>query len=364
MRRLHVRLLMSHLAVAAVGAVVTGMVVALSAPALFDEGVSGLGPGFRGGPGGRLREVFGDALRSGLLLGGGAALVVAVVAGWYLAQRVLRPLDDVREATRRIAAGDYHHVVTRPADHELAALADDVNALARTLEETEARRVRLLGEVAHEMRTPLTVLTGRVEGLVDGVFEVDESLLAELGGELGRLRRLADDLSELSRVEEGRLELRVEPVDLRSLVADVCARWSRVLADTQVVLEVADSPSVTVAGDRDRLAQVLDNLIGNAVRAVAGDGHIRLEVHRHGPVAEVAVRDDGAGLAAEELEAIFERFHRGSAAGRVPGGVGAPGSGIGLTVSRGIARAHGGTLVARSDGPGAGATFVLSLPTH
>ena len=357
------RLLLSHLAVAMVGALVTGLVVALSAPALFDEGVTGLGPGFRGGPGGRLREVFGDALRSGLLLGGAAALVVAVVAGWFLAQRVLRPLDDVREATRRIAAGDYHHVVSRPADHELAALADDVNALARTLEETEMRRVRLLGEVAHEMRTPLTVLTGRVEGLTDGVFEIDEPLLAELGGEVGRLRRLADDLSELSRVEEGRLELRLEPVELRSLVEDVATRWSRVLGDTQVVLEVPDAPQLVVTGDRDRLAQVLDNLVGNAVRAVAGEGRIRLEVRRSGALAEVAVSDDGVGLAPGELEAIFERFHRGSAGRPGSGGGAGAGSGIGLTVSRGIARAHGGTLVARSSGPGAGATFVLSLPT-
>lgn len=310
MRRLRVRLLLSHLAVAVIGAVVTVAVVVWSAPTLFDEGVSGLGPGFRGGPGGRLRDVFAEALRSGLVLGVSAALLVAVFGGWFVARRVLRPLDDVRDATRRIAAGEYRRLVPRPADLELAALADDVNAMARALDETETRRVRLLGEVAHEMRTPLTVLTGRVEGLADGVFEVDDALLAELTGELSRLRRLADDLSELSRVEEGRLGLRPVAVDLGALLADVGARWQRLLADTDVDLVVEPSGSLSVAVDPDRVAQVLDNLVGNA---------------------------DGPGDT---------------------------GSGIGLTVSRGIARAHGGELVARSDGPGHGATFVLTLPRH
>ena len=364
MRRLEVRLLLSHLLVAMVGAAVTALVVTVSAPALFDEGVAGMGPGFGGGPGGRLREVFADALRAGLLLGSAAALVVAVLAAWFLAHRLLRPLDDVRDATRRIAAGEYRHVVAPPADQELAALADDVNAMARTLDATETRRMRLLGEVAHEMRTPLTVLTGRVEGVADGVFEVDEELLGELTGELGRLRRLADDLSELSRVEEGRLGLRLAPVELGELVDDVSGRWRSILTESEIDLQVDTPVPVAVLGDRDRLAQVLDNLVGNAVRAVAGQGVILLRTGRRGELAEVTVQDDGVGLAAHELEAVFERFYRSPTTATVAaGGVPDAGSGIGLTVSRGIARAHGGTLVAESDGRGAGATFVLRLPT-
>lgn len=364
MRRLRVRLALTHLLVALVGAVVTAVVVRISAPALFDEGLMGLGPGFGGRGGTRLREVFSDAVTQGLLLGAGAALLVALVAAWVVGDRLARPLDDVRAATRRIAQGDYEHTVAEPYDEELAALARDVNALGQALGEVEGRRVRLLGEVAHEMRTPLTVLTGRVEGLVDGVFEADEQLLAELQAELSRLRRLADDLSALSRVEEGRLDLEMAELSLADLVEGAVRRWKALLGDAHVsISSTHDGGGAWVVGDGQRLAQVLDNLVGNAVRAVTaagGDaGEITVDTRVEGDRVVVRVSDDGVGIPAEDLDRVFERFYRVLP----PGGGGATGgSGIGLTVSRGVVEAHGGSLVAESDGAGAGATLVMSLP--
>lgn len=362
MSRLRTRLLLSHLVVALVGAAVTAVVVRVSAPALFDDRLGGAGPGAGGRVGPRLRDLFADAVTQGLLLGTAAALMLALLAALLLGRRLTKPLDDVRAATRRIAHGDYAHVVAEPREEELAALARDVNALAAALRDVEARRVRLLGEVAHEMRTPLTVLSGRVEGMLDGVFVADEHRLLELQSEVGRLRRLADDLSMLSRVEEGRLELVPTRVDLVSLVDGVARRWHDLLAETEVTVTVVPEQSqVVVVADADRIVQVLDNLVGNAVRAVGGRGSVELRTGQDHGLAVVQVRDTGVGLAAEDVSRVFERFFQVSTPGADQHS-GRPGSGIGLTVSRGIARAHGGDLTASSPGRGQGATFVVTLP--
>ena len=137
------------------------------------------------------------------MVGVAAATVFGIVA----AHRLVRPLRQLGDTTREIAAGHYDVHVARPQEHELALLADDVNTLGRTLAETESRRVRLLGEVAHEMRTPLTVIDGSVEGMIDGVLPAGPERLGLVSDEVRRLRRLSDDLSALSRAEEGRLGL-------------------------------------------------------------------------------------------------------------------------------------------------------------
>jgi histidine kinase len=247
----------------------------------------------------------------------------------------------------------------------MAALADDVNTLAGALADTETRRVRLLGEVAHEMRTPLTGLSGYVEGLVDGVFPADEATLGAMTEDLRRLRRLADDLSALSRNEEGRLDLDPAPCDLADVVRRTCAQLEPRLSDAGLRLEVQASGPLPVVADEDRVSQVLTNLLSNAARATAQamagttgpTGQIRVVATASGPWASVAVSDTGIGLTARDLERIFERFYRVSGTPR------GEGSGIGLTIARGLARAHGGDLVATSAGHGQGATFTFTLPT-
>jgi histidine kinase len=361
MKSLRIRLLVSHLAVAGVGAAITIAVVLWQAPALFDRGIGHQGAGPGQGPGtsmgsGGLRQVFQDALWQAMAVGSVAALVVALAAAVFLSARMLRPLEEVRRATRTISEGDYDLQVTLPHETELAALATDVNTMADRLRDTENRRVRLLGEVAHEMRTPLTVLTGRVEGLRDGVFTVDEPLVEEMGDELRRLQRLADDLGALSRVEEGRLQLDRDEVDLSGLTARILDRYQGDPRAEGVDLRLDAPAPVRVDGDVQRLGQVVDNLLVNAFRAVAGHGTVTVRVVARGDLAEVSVEDDGRGIAADDLERIFERFYRGD-----PSHEG-EGSGIGLTVSRGIARAHGGSLRAESRGAGQGARFVLTLP--
>ena len=364
MNRLAARLVLSHVLVALLGGLATFLVVRLLTPALFDRMMGGegpmMGPGQGPGHDGSLRGQVADAVTQALLVGILVGVVAATVFGIFAAQRLVRPLRQLGETTREIAAGRYDVHVHRPQEHELALLADDVNTLGRTLAETESRRVRLLGEVAHEMRTPLTVIEGSVEGMIDGVLPVGPERLGVVSDEVRRLRRLSDDLSALSRTEEGRLGLVLMPADLRSVTTDAAERLRPQADDAGVTLHLGMPGSpVPVAVDADRFAQVVTNLVGNALRATASGGRIDVEVSTDGGLASVAVTDTGEGLAAEDLERVFERFYRVPDRRRLGSDTG---SGIGLTIARGIIRGHGGSLDAQSPGRGRGATFTARLP--
>lgn len=297
-------------------------------------------------------------LQIGLLFGVAAAFPASVALSRFL----LRPLDRVRAATHRLAEGHYDDILELPSEPGLAALVEDVNTLAAALADTERRRARLVSEVAHEMRTPITLLRGQIEGMADGIFIPDEAMFASLADDLHRLQRLAGDLSSLSRSEEGAFDLHRRPTDVAAL-ARATAERLRPQYDDQTVTLVVDAGTPVVAFcDPDRITQVLVNLLGNALTASDPHGHVALSVHGDPhPMHHVVVRvmDDGIGIAEHDLERIFHRFERLQRPAR-PAAAG--GSGIGLTIARGIARAHGGDITAESAGLGKGATFTLRLP--
>ncbi|MDX3586265.1 ATP-binding protein [Streptomyces europaeiscabiei] len=304
-------------------------------------------------------DIEGDVvLRVGLLFGVAAAFPASVALSRFL----LRPLDRVRAATRRLAEGHYDDVLELPSEPGLAALVEDVNTLAAALADTERRRARLISEVAHEMRTPITLLRAQIEGVADGIFVPDEAMFASLADDLYRLQRLAGDLSSLSRSEEGAFVLHGKVTDV-AMVARATAERLRPQYDAQLVTLVVDADTpVGAFCDPDRITQVLVNLLGNALAASDRHGHVALSVHvEPSPVPHVIVRivDDGIGIAEHNLERIFHRFERLERPGR-PAAAG--GSGIGLAIARGIARAHGGDITAESAGLGKGATFTLHLP--
>lgn len=364
MNRLTVRLVVSHLLVALLGATATFLVVRALAPTLFDASLrhnSTPGAG-RGGMGVNqaLRDQFAASIDQALLVGALVGVVTAAVLGTVLAYRIVAPLRTMRKATRAMAQGRYDVPVQLPRETELAELAADVNTLALALSETEARRVRLLGEVAHEMRTPLTVIDGYVEGMIDGVLPTTSTELMQVSEEVRRLRRLGDDLTALSKAEEGQLVMVPVDIDLRTVVTGAAERLRPQAEDAGLSLTVEPGAgALTLQADPDRLAQVVTNLIGNAIRATPPGGRIAVVCAREGRDALVSVADTGDGLAASELESIFERFYR--VPGRRTTGHDT-GSGIGLTIARGIVRAHGGDLTAASPGPGRGATFTARLP--
>src|SRR6185437_2826624 len=378
MMRLPARLFISYALVIAVGAGIAYVTTRLLAPTFFSNAWSLLGngsppgtpgggrpggfpggppPGFFRGPPAGVRSAFISALTTALELGTLASVIVAAAAAALVTRRLVRPLNAVRSATRLIAAGRYEASVPVPREPELAGIAADVNTLAARLADTEARRTRLLGEVAHEMRTPLTALEGYVEGLIDGVFAPEPEVLGAASDELRRLRRLADDLSALSRAEERRLDLLFADADLADLARRAAGRLAPQFSDGNVALTVTADEPLPVKADQDRVTQVLTNIIGNALAATPGGVSVTVEARADGPLARVVVADTGVGLAGADLERVFERFYRAPGQPRRSAG-----SGIGLTIARNIARAHGGAVTAASPGPGHGAAFILTLP--
>lgn len=361
MNRLVVRLVASHVLVALLGAAATFLIVRQLAPALFDESIRmgrGMTPGM--GQGQALREQFASAVDQALLVGSIIGAVAAALFGALAAYALIRPLGRLRSATREMAKGRYAVPVPVPRERELAELVTDVNTLGEALATTEARRMRLLGEVAHEMRTPLTVIDGYVEGMIDGVIASTPLELGQVSEEVRRLERLSENLSALSRAEEGRIELTVRRVDLRELAAQAAERLRPQAEDSGLELAVeTGAAALPVEVDVDHVAQVVTNLVGNAMRATAEGGRVTVSTRLEPGHAVLSVSDTGEGLEPDDLERVFERFYR------VPGrrrGEHDTGSGIGLTIARGIVRTHGGELVADSPGLGRGATFTARLP--
>ncbi len=358
---LRTHLLLSYVAVIAVGVAAFAITIWLLGPSLFQQRLGsqaghGLGARIGASDNAVLGRDFTSALATSLWVALGLSLVAAGGVAVIVSRRILRPLEAVRRATRRLAAGHYEERVPLPGEEELAALAEDVNRLAASLAGSEARRAQLLSEVAHELRTPLTTIEGHAEGLVDGVFTPPETY-AVIMGETARLRRLVADLSLLSRADEGRLEMLPVPADLAAVAGDVIRRLRPQFEGKGVALLLEPAPALPVLIDPDRVAQVLVNLVGNALAYTPPGGRVAVRCSRRGEWAQVAVEDTGRGLAPADVERVFERFYRVRDA-RHPAG----GTGVGLTIARSIARAHGGEVVARSPGVGRGATFTVRIP--
>jgi len=213
----------------------------------------------------------------------------------------------------------------------------------------------LISEVAHELRTPLATIKGYMEGLVDGVFPADTEIYAATAREAGRLERLANDLSELSRSDENRLALELQDLNLASVVIEVADRLRPQFDDGGVALVITSMPDLAVEADQDRMAQVFTNVVGNALTYTPSGGAVTVKGEVEDRGVKIAVTDTGKGLTSEQLDSVFERFFRvdRSVAG---------GTGIGLTIARNIVRMHGGDIRATSPGLGEGSTFTIGIP--
>lgn len=302
---------------------------------------------------------FRAAVISALVVAALAAALAGLGASLLLMREILRPLRQIADSSRRIAAGHYADRVAVPPSDELADVAQSFNQMAVALAQVEQQRVALIGNVAHELRTPLAALEGYLEGLVDGVLPNDPESFSVMQQEVRRLRRLVDDLQTLSRVEAGQIALRLERFDLIPLVERVVSQL-RPQAIAQCLQVDIDAPITTlpVHADADRTAQILINLIGNALRYTPEGGCITVHLALRDGLAQVAVADTGIGIPAEALPYLFERFYRVDPSRSRRSG----GSGIGLTIARHLAWAMGGDLTAASAGPGQGSRFTLTLP--
>ncbi|MEA2023935.1 MAG: HAMP domain-containing sensor histidine kinase [Actinomycetota bacterium] len=356
-RGLGPRLFLSHL-LAIVTATGTFIITfRLLAPEVFGRRIQGSGS--PGGPQGSARwshevvATFESSVDTALLISIIAGAVAAAIVAWIVTRLLARPVDAIRSTTHSLAEGNYSERVAEPPIEELAGLARDVNALAAALESTEISRAQLISDVTHELRTPLTSIDGYVEGAADGVF-TDEEMLASVTQETRRMRKLVDDLSLLSRAQEGSLTLDRRDTDIARLAGEIADRLRPQFEAADIGLTVSGTP-VVVSIDPARIGQVLTNLIGNALGHARPEGNVVVLVEADAGGAIVSIADDGDGITPEELSHVFDRFYRGTTTGRA-------GTGIGLAIARSIVDAHNGEISAESDGPGTGASFTVRLP--
>ncbi|HKB09188.1 MAG TPA: HAMP domain-containing sensor histidine kinase [Vicinamibacterales bacterium] len=287
---------------------------------------------------------------AGALLG--ALLTSALILNG--AMRLLgRPLAAVMDAAARVAEGDYGVRLDERGALQLRGLARAFNTMTGRLADHDRLRRDLMADVAHELRTPLTVVRGRLEGLLDGVYPRDDLQIGELLEETEILSRLIDDLRMLALSEAGTLTLQKEPVDVGVLAADA-ARAAEDEARARGVTVAVDVPAGLPSIDLDpvRIREVIGNLLTNAIRHTPRGGSIGVRVSQVASAIEIEVRDNGTGMSAEDLARAFDRFHKGD---------GSRGSGLGLTIARNLARAHGGEIKLASE-PDRGTTANVMLP--
>ncbi len=371
------KLLVSYLAVVAVGAVVLILASQSILPVSFNRHMGGMmGTGFGPGPGGMMgmgvqpgigRDAMGQLYtdyRSGfneaLTTAGLAAAAAALVLSLILSRSVLAPVQGMSRVTERIASGRYDERVPLRGSDELARLGVRFNQMAEKLDQVESMRRQLIGDVSHELRTPLTAIKGSMEGLIDGVLPASAETFQQIHAEADRLNRLVDDLQELSRVEAPSLELKIQPVDIASLMYTVTKRLRQQAESKNITLQLEPTTGLPkVRADEDRAAQVLINLIGNALQYTPEGGKVTIAARPAGDQVEIRVQDTGSGIPPQHLAQIFDRFYRvDKSRSRQAGG----GSGIGLTIARAIVEAHGGRIQAESPGEGRGSTFTFTLP--
>jgi two-component system sensor histidine kinase BaeS len=361
-RRLSTRLLLAQGVVLVASILTAALVAAMVGPSLFHQHLVEAGHA----PNSPELAHIDDAYQTASMISLGVALFTALTCAlavtWYLTTRLQRPLGDLTEAAEHMSAGQYStRVRIGDAGPELNSLGAAFNAMAERLETVEDTRRRLLSDLGHEMRTPVATLGAYLDGLEDGVVTWGSEPAEVMRQQTERLRRLAEDISDVSRAEEGRLDLHPERRSATDLVRTAAQSAAASFAEKGVELEtVGPDPDLLVSVDPDRFAQVLANLLNNARRHTPAGGTVSLVT---GPVADgvaFSVRDTGDGIPSDQLAHVFERFYRGDHARDRE----RQGSGIGLTISRAIIAAHGGTLTAASEGPGRGSSFTITLPVR
>jgi len=359
-RSLRARLLLANFVVVGVALGTVLLAVNLVGPGYFAEAM-GHRPGDAAGEqmDAATLAAYGEAIRTALV----AALVVAVVAAVLVAlaisARIAGPVTRLASAAHRVAAGHYAERVPAGGEGEIGDLAASFNGMAGSLEATERRRLRLVGDVAHELRTPLATLDGYLEGLQDGVVAAAPETWDLLRRETARLTRLVGDLQDLWRAEARQLPLRLAQVDVAALARDAVegARPAALARHVDTDL-LPMPPGLAALADRDRLVQILANYLSNALRFAPDGSRVEVGASRRDAEVVLAVRDAGVGLTEEQRAQVFERFYRvDPSRSRALGG-----AGIGLAIVRALAEAMDGRAWAESEGPGRGSTFLVSLP--
>ncbi|MFC2059304.1 sensor histidine kinase, partial [Chloroflexota bacterium] len=320
----------------------------------------GAGPARTPVPMGNLEESFLDQMNTSLLIAGVAGGAVAILLGLVLTRQITRPIQRLKRGAVRIADGDLSYRVKVEAKDELGELGESFNSMAAKLDNSEQARRRLLADITHDLRTPLSVIEGTVDAMLDGVYQPNPDNLGSIKEETAVLTSMVADLRDLSLAESGQLKLNVEPTSLAELVqrrvsqVEVIARKKNISLRTDIAKGL---PLVDIDGGR--IEQAVANLLTNALNYTTPGGSVTVTVLSCGDSILVSVTDTGEGITAENLAYIFERFYRvDDARSRKTGG-----AGLGLAIAKQMVELHGGKIRAESE-VGRGSTFSFTLPVN
>jgi two-component system, OmpR family, sensor histidine kinase BaeS len=323
----------------------------------FINQMGGMG-GMMGQPVKQARQNYLNGISGYLWAGGAAGVVLSLVLGWVFSRQIAQPLDSIAEAAHKVEEGNLEQKIETKGYREVQDLGTSFNNMAATLRQDRDLRRNMIADIAHELRTPISVLQGNIEGIIDGVLSDNRETLEILHGETLELARLVEDLRTLSLAETGQLKFDFQPVDLGKLSMRVVESFKAVAAARGIKLDAVIPPgNLTVRADADRTAQVLRALIDNAMKYSPADRKIEVRVAAGNGNAAVSVTDQGQGISAENLPMVFERFYRvDPSRSRSTGG-----SGLGLAIAKQLIEAQGGRIGAESK-LGDGSTFTFNLP--
>ena len=290
------------------------------------------------------------------------AVLLAGLAGAFLSRRIARPLEGLVRAASAVAAGDLDQRVSTESDiHELHSLGEAFNDMTANLRQSDQAKNAFIADVTHELRTPLTVINGTIETLEDGALDDLQGrgrLLASMQSETHRLIRLVNDLLVLTRADAGALNLKLDSLDLGDLVRGRCDSLSRLADPRQIAIHVEVQEAVNVWADADRVIQVVDNLLDNAIRHAPEKSTVCVSIQRDGNETRCAISDQGAGIPDQHVDLIFERFYRVDTSRKRH----SHGSGLGLAIVHSLVSAQAGRVAAEST-VGQGTTITFWLPT-
>ena len=305
---------------------------------------------------GPLERMFVQRMRGLLVVGGLLAGVLGVLLGLILSRNLTAPLQRLADAARAVAAGDLDQQVKVEGSAEIAEVGQAFNEMTRALAASERQRQNMVADIAHELRTPLSVIQGNLQAILDDVYPLDKAEVSRIYDETRLLGRLVDDLRELALADAGQLRLDIRPIQVADTIRSTVEGLS-LAAEAQEVKLAVELPDALprVQADADRLAQVLRNLLVNALRHTPPGGQVTVSAQAQAEAVEIAVADTGEGIAPEDLPHVFERFWRADRA-RSGGG-----SGLGLSVAQSLVEAQGGRIWAESV-PGVGSVFRFTLP--
>ena len=320
-------------------------------------------------PIGGLEQQFLDRLQQILLVSTSLAVMLILVVGALLNRRLNAPLQRLADAARAVAGGDLGQQVEAEGSIEVAQVGQAFNEMTAALHEAETLRQNMVADVAHELRTPLSVLQGNLWAILNDVYPLEKAEISRLYDEIRLLSRLVDDLRELASADAGQLHLNLIPVDVAQVVRHTVDNFA-LAAEAQELSLTAQLPDdlPSVLADPDRVAQVLRNLLVNALRHTPLGGAVTVSAAAREKTVEISITDTGEGIAPEDLPHVFERFWRvdPARARSTTGGekrlVG--GSGLGLVIARAIVELHNGRVAVTSDGLGRGTTVRFEFPLH